>query len=768
MSFMTKAIWTQKMVSPASGSESSDPFEQLHSEIRRWIWENKWSELRDIQAKAINAVLTGNRDLILAAATAAGKTEAAFLPALTAISERNEPGFAVLYISPLKALINDQFRRLDELCERLEIPVTKWHGDASAAAKARARKDPRGVVLITPESIEALFVRRGPEVRRLFGNLAFVIIDELHAFIGNDRGTHVAALLCRIEARAGRAIRVIGLSATIGDFSAARRFIRPGAPESVEVLEDESGQTELRLQIRAVREPPENAAQSDHSTEHPKDEPASPASVQIAEHLFGVLRGSNNLVFAPSRKLVETLADKLRARSDEHLVPNEFFPHHGSLSKSLREELEARLQVGNLPTTAVATTTLELGIDIGSVRSVAQVGAPASIASMRQRLGRSGRRAGDPSILRIYVTEPDERERLDPFSALRPELVQAVASVRLLVSKWLEPADTRENDLSTLLHQVLSVIVERGGIKAQPLYSLLHSADPFAWVTPKEFELLLRGMAATEPPLIEQATDGTLMLGPLGEQLTGRYDFYAVFRTDEEYRIVTAERTLGAIPIDQPLQPRDYLIFAGRRWIVEAIDDRAKVVAVKPAPAGRVPQFPPGEGFPLHNRLVAEMREVYRSLDRPTYLNDDAIDLLTEGRIAYQDMHLDRTSVIEQGDDTYLFLWRGTRTRDTMALALAAADVRSHAHPLGLELPRCSADKLYDLLEGLAKEAPEPHTLAEQTETLIKRKYDPLIPIPLLRAALAESWIDAAGVTKAAKLISDSRLDAGFAKSEKS
>lgn len=746
------------MVSPASGSESVAPFGQLHPEIRRWIWENKWSELRDIQAKAIDAILTGDRDLILAATTAAGKTEAAFLPILTAICERTGPGFSVLYISPLKALINDQFRRLEELCERLEIPATKWHGDASSAAKAKARKNPRGVVLITPESIEALFVRRGPEVRRLFGSLDFIVIDELHAFIGNDRGTHLAALLCRIEARAERAIRVIGLSATIGDFSAACRFIRPGSPDSVEVLEDDSGQKELRLQIRAVRELPASVPQPDPYIEHPKDESASTALQKITEHLFGVLRGSNNLVFAPSRKLVETLADKLRARSDEHLVPNEFFPHHGSLSKSLREELEKRLQAGHLPTTAVATTTLELGIDIGSVRSVAQVGAPASIASMRQRLGRSGRRAGDPSILRIYVTERDEREGLDPFSALRPELVQAVASVRLLISKWLEPADAEENDLSTLLHQMLSVIVERGGIKAQPLYKLLHGAEPFARVTPQEFKLLLRAMAASEPPLIEQAPDGTLMLGPLGEQLTGRYDFYAVFRTDEEYRIATAGRTLGAIPIDQPLQPGDYLIFAGRRWLVETIDDRAKLIMVKPAPAGRVPQFPPGEGLPLHDRLIAEMREVYRSLDRPPYLNDDAIDLLTEGRSTYQEMLLDRSSVITEGDDIYLFLWRGTRTRDSMALALAMADIRSHTHPLGLILPQCTADKLYEVLEKMSEESPDPHMLAEHTETLIKRKYDPLVPAPLLRDALANGWIDAVGVFEVATSILDSSV----------
>ena len=740
------------MNSPPSNSEPIDPFLRLHSEIQRWIYDKDWNELRDIQARAIDAVLSGDRDLILAAATASGKTEAAFLPVLTAVADRTQPGFAILYVSPLKALINDQFRRLEDLCERLELPVTKWHGDASVAAKAKALKTPRGVVLITPESIEALFVRRGAETGRLFGNLAFIVIDEVHAFLGSDRGTHLASLLNRTEARAGRPIRKIGLSATIGDFSAAQAFLRPNTPDAVDVLEDKSGQAELRLQIRAVREPPVNPLKADTD-----DEAETTALSQVADHLFGVLRGSNNLVFAPSRKLVETLADKLRARSDKNRLPNEFFPHHGSLSKRLREELEARLQSGNLPTTAVATTTLELGIDIGGVKSVAQIGAPASIASMRQRLGRSGRRAGEPSIFRIYVTERDERDGLDPFNALRPELVQAISAVHLLIAKWLEPADIGSADLSTLLHQIMAVIVEHGGIKAKPLFELLCGPGPFSRTTPDDFMRLLRNMAASEPPLIEQAPDGTLMLGPLGERLTDRYDFYAVFRTDEEYRIVTQGRTLGTIPIDQPLQPGDYLIFAGRRWLVASIDDRAKLITVEPAPAGRVPKFPPGEGPPLHDRLVAEMRAVYRDLGQPPYLDGVAAGLLVEGRAAYHDMALETKSILAVGDDLYLFLWRGTRARDAMAVALANADIRSHPHALGLLLPKCDIDRFYETLEDLATEPPDLREIAENTETLIKRKYDPLISRDLLRDVLTRDWIDPESISAIARALIENR-----------
>lgn len=767
MLLMNMAKRKATMVSPPSSSDCSDPFERLHPEIRRWIWDNKWSELRDIQAQAIDAVLSGDRDLILAAATASGKTEAAFLPVLTTIAGRAEPSFAVLYISPLKALINDQFRRLEDLCARLDMPVTKWHGDASVAAKAKARKNPRGIVLITPESIEALFVRRGPETGKLFGNLAFIVIDELHAFLDNDRGTHLASLLRRIETRAGRAIRKIGLSATIGDFSTAQRFLRPDAPTTVDVLEDKSVHAELRLQIRTVRDPPANPLTGDTEKGDLDEAVATPALSQIAEHLFEILRGSNNLVFAPSRKMVETLADKLRVRSEKQRVPNEFFPHHGSLSKPLREELETRLQCARLPTTAVATTTLELGIDIGSVKSVAQIGAPASIISMRQRLGRSGRREGEPSILRIYISERDERDGLDPFNELRPELIQAIAAVRLLIAKWLEPTDVGPNDLSTLLHQVLAVIVEHGGIRAKSLFKLLCGPGPFSRTTPDDFMRLLRDMAATSPALIEQAPDGTLMLGLLGERLTNRYDFYAVFRTDEEYRIVTARRTLGTIPIDQPLQRGDYLIFAGRRWLVKSIDDRARQILVEPAPAGRVPKFPPGEGPSLHDYLVDEMRAVYRAHDLPAYLNDVAVELLGEGREAYRDMALDTNSVVTAGDDIYLFLWRGTRAQDSLALALAVSEIRSHHHPLGLLLPRCDAERLREVLEGFADKTPDAHALVERTETLIKRKYDPLISGDLLRATIARDWIDSAGIAQIAKSVLRSDFGINAEKADK-
>ncbi len=733
------------MNSPRSNSEVS-PFDRLHPTVQRWVWDQGWHELREIQALAISGVFASEDDLILAAATASGKTEAAFLPVLSQVADAAIDSFAALYISPLKALINDQFRRLEELCERLDLPVIKWHGDAAAAAKAKALRTPRGVVLITPESVESLLVRRGEEVRRLIQGTAFVVIDELHAFMAGERGVHLASLLKRLEAQAGRRLRKIGLSATIGDFSAAKVFLNPAGPDRVKVLEARSGQAELRLQIRGYREP--NAGPHGTQSETGEPDDVRQATDEIIAHLYGSLRGANNLVFASRRQEVESYADGLRKLCEHNDVANEFFPHHGSLAKGLREELEERLKAAALPTTAVATTTLELGIDIGAVTSVAQIGPPASIAGLRQRMGRSGRRDGRPSTLRIYVIEPDHPEPADVFARLRPDIVQAVAAVQLMLQKWVEPGGSPGLQLSTLLHQTLALIRERGGVGAQDLFSLLGGPGPFSGVTQADYVALLRAMAATTPKLIEQSPDGVLMLGALGEQLTERYDFYAVFMSDEEYRIVTEHRALGTVPIFNPLRTGDYLTFAGRRWIVEAVDDKAKVIRVVAAPAGKVPKFPAQEGAPLHDRLVDEVRSVYGGTDRPAYLDATGWGLLQEGRETFAELGLTSRRIVQDGDDAFVFLWRGTRATETFRLALAHVGIRSETETIGLRAPNSEAGRLAAALAQLRVRPPTARELAAQIETLRRQKYDALLPDDMLRDAIARSRLDMVAVAE--------------------
>lgn len=716
--------------SPPSGSDPQNNFDRLHPEIQRWIWEQNWSELRDVQTRAISAVLDDASDVLIAASTASGKTEAAFLPILTQIVDRSRQGFSVLYISPLKALINDQFRRLEPLCERLEMGVVRWHGDAPQAAKKKALRNPAGIALITPESIEALFIRKPADAKRLFADLDFVVIDELHAFLHGLRGLHLATLLRRIDELAGRRTRRIGLSATIGDLAAAAKWLNPDTSEAVAQINSSVGGPELRLQIRAYIDLPEVDDPDGLEGEIPK-----PIALdQIADHLFENLRGANNLVFAGSRRRVESLADRLRRRYENSGAPNEFFPHHGSLAKNLREEAEERLKKGDLPTSAITTTTLELGIDIGSIKSVAQVGAPRSIASLRQRLGRSGRRKGTPAILRIYVRERELAADCDPIDRLRPELVRAVAAVRLLVQKFTEPALPEPAIATVVVHQTLSIITERGGARADQLYRTICGSGPLDAFTKQDYVELLRAIAGPEVKFIEQSTDGLLMLGENGERTVAARDFYAVFQGDEEWRLVANGQTLGTIPIANAFGVGSLVAFAGRRWRVTAVDDKAKVLGVAPHRAAKIPRFENLISEALHDRFLAEMRAVYESDDVPAYLNTPAAGLLVEARAAYRDLHLAKERMIESGQDTHVLLWRGTAMTSVLAIALHAAGYECSIHDLGVTIAKATREDVKAALDALATATPASLAKLEDfVENLRTAKFDDFVPETVLR-----------------------------------
>lgn len=725
----TRTALLRTTVLPPSGSEAASSFDRLHPAVRRWIWEQKWEELRDVQARTIAAVLDGGGDVLVAASTAAGKTEAAFLPVLTQVAERREPGFSVLYVSPLKALINDQFRRLDQLCERMGIDVVRWHGDAPEAAKLKARRDPRGVVLITPESIEAMLVRRPGDAKAMLGSLSFVVIDELHAFLNGPRGLHLVSLLRRLDAMSAQPARRLGLSATVGDLAAAARWLRPHDPSGVAIVESASEGAELRLQVRAYAD----ERDADETDGLEDDSGKAVALDRIADHLFATLRGSNNLVFAGSRRRVESLADRLRTRSDRAGVPNEFLPHHGSLSRELREGLEERLKNGDLPTSAVATTTLELGIDLGSVKSVAQVGAPRSLASLRQRLGRSGRRRGVPAILRVYVRERDLAADSDPLDHLRLETARAVAAVRLLVDRFVEPPSADGATATVVLHQTLSVICQEGGRRADKLYDLVCGSGPLSALGKADYAGLLRAMASPEARLIEQATDGSIMLGEAGERLTASREFYAIFPSDEEWRLVSGGRSLGTMPISNPVGVGTVLAFAGQRWRIAAVDDRAKVLEVERHRSGRIPRFDSLMGEPVHDRLAAEMRSVLSAADMPRYLDPSAAEFLRQGRAAFAALGLDMTRVLAAGKDTHVLTWRGTAANSVLAFALASEGLECVALDIGVTALGTTPEGVTVALAGLADRPPDVETVSGRVANLRTAKFDELVPENLLR-----------------------------------
>jgi len=710
---------------PPSRSDPRDAYDLFHPEIQRWIRAQGWARLRDVQQRAAQALLSDRGDVLISATTAAGKTEAAFLPLLSQVAGRTEPGVAILYVAPLKALINDQYRRLSELCERLAMPLVRWHGDAPQGPKTKVMRDPRGVLLITPESIEAMMVRRPAALEILFGQLDAIVIDELHAFLQGARGLHLASLLHRLDALCVARPRRVGLSATLGDLNQAADWLSATAVRPTHLVAVDGAAAPIKLQVRAYVEPPES-----HGDTALLGADAESALARISAHAFDVMRGRNNLFFAGSRTNVEALADRMRGLSEGRFVPNEFYPHHGSLSKELREDLETRLKDGRLPTTAIATTTLELGIDIGSVHAVAQLGAPRSLSSLRQRLGRSGRREGTSAIFRNYVREPWLAPDADPLDRLHLPVVQAVAAMNLLRARFVEPPSADSALLSVTVHQILSCITQVGGCSAAHLYNSLCGAGPFETITKADFAELLRGLGRGEEPVLEQAPDHTILLGPMGERIVSGRDFYANFTSPEEWRLVHQGRALGTLPIINLMFVGSILGFAGRRWRVTAVDDRAKVVEVDAHRAGRIPKFDRVASEPIHNRLAEEMRAVLSNDIVPDYLDDNAKALLADGRDAFAAWA--GSCFIDALPDTHILTWRGSAINALLAVLMTSIGFECETFDVGITLTGASIEDARDVITAL-QICPPVEELGRFVTNLASEKYDDLIPEEMLR-----------------------------------
>jgi len=733
------------MTSPASSSESrGSNIELLDERIQRWVWAKGWTSLRDAQELAIPVLLEGQKDIIIAAATASGKTEAAFLPILSKLVRNGEEMGVALYISPLKALINDKWGRLDQLCEELEVPVVPWHGDISPTRKRRFMKRPQGVLLITPESLEAMFVLRGHEVRRFFGELEYVVVDELHAFIGSDRGKQLQSLLQRIEAAIDRRVPRVGLSATLGDMGLAASFLRPEGA-AAEVISSTAAGQELKVQLRGYL----IEGMQETLVAEPVQAAESAAYASIADHLFKVLRGSNNLLFPNSRSKVEYYSDLLRRRCEREGIPNEFWPHHGSLSREIREDTEAALKAGDRPATAICTTTLELGIDIGAVRSVAQIGPPPSVAALRQRLGRSGRRPGEAAILRAYVMEHAVTAESPLSDRLREGLVQSTATIRLLLERWFEPPRAGGLHLSTLVQQVLSMIAERGGVSAAEVSRTLVVDGPFAGLKPRQLAALLREMGRRE--LVVQDSSGALLLGQLGERLVGSHDFYAAFASSEEWQIVQDGRALGTLPIDSPVFEGMCIIFGGRRWKILNVCAEPAVLTVAPDPSGRPPMFDSGRPM-VHERVRVEMRKILGEDGDIGFLDAGAQGLLREARKFYRDARLAERLVVMDGKTVLLLSWAGDFANNALVLLLRSLGLETGSND-GLVV-RCEGwglDRLVDACSDIVGlDEVDLLAMLKDVENIGQSKWDWALPRELLVQSYASMHLDIAGAKEVA------------------
>lgn len=570
-------------------------FELLSEPIRKYIRGKRWEQLRPIQNAAIKHILTTNNHYILASRTASGKTEAAFLPILSKVNF-NESGVQVLYISPLIALINDQFYRVEDLCKDMEIRVTKWHGEANKGDKDKLIKDPNGVVLITPESIEAMFVNKPYNVKQLFGNLKFVVIDEIHTFIGSDRGIQLKSLLSRLQDINIGAFRIIGLSATIGDYNEAKKFT--GQEEKTVVLLD-STKKDINAVFRYF-------------------EAATPGTTPLAllKDLYAETCNSKALIFPNSRGRAEEIAvnlKKISARVNGH--PN-YFSHHSSVHKEVREYVEYFAKNNSSRNFCIAcTSTLELGIDIGNVDEVVQIDATHSIASLIQRVGRSGRRDGATSNLFLYATE-------------KWSLLQSIACWLLYKEGYIEPPAICKKPYDILLHQALSIVKGHSGILISNLLLMLRANFAFKEIGEKEIIEIIDHLIATD--MLEKLQH-EVIIGVEGEKIVNSKDFYTVFSSEGNFKVLNAGNAIGEIPWSPQVQENENILLAAKIWKIVYVDFKAKKIEVITANDGKPPHFFGGGGV-IDTRIREKMLEVLYSDIIYEFLNESCADKLKEMR----------------------------------------------------------------------------------------------------------------------------------------
>lgn len=699
----------------------SSSFELLDIKVQNWVYKQDWISLRDIQEKSIPVILGHDGDVIISANTASGKTEAAFLPILTyLLKHQNETGYQVLYVSPLKALINNQYGRLSEMAANTGIDVVPWHGDITQSVKQMSLKSPNGIILITPESLESFFVNRNRLLNKVFSNLQYIVIDELHSFIGSERGKQLQSLLSRIEYVTSRIIPRIVMSATFSDFDAVKEFLRTESsfPCYEPIIGEAAHMTNLIIKEYVI------------STNCKSEE----VDYMICEDIYNKLRGSNNLVFANSRKNVETYTVILKDMCNSHNVPDEFRPHHGNLSKNIRSMVEQELQKEEHPVTAICSSTLELGIDIGKVKSVAQLGYSSSISALRQRLGRSGRR-GEPSVLRVYSIDDSSRDSL--LGNLYSMLFQNISIIELLIEKQYEKPNIEKYHFSTLIQQILSTIAQYGSFYPKDGWLFLCKKGAFQNINSELFLDLLRDLGSNK--VISQTNTGQIIIGVEGEKILRHHDFYTAFTTTVDIDLVdiSSNKLLGTIQEVPGIGKK--LIFAGRKWEVVSMDGQSKRVYAKRINDNSTIYFN-GSSPNIDAMISKKMYDVYNSDIIYSYLDIKAKNALALGRAFYNAEIKGKEPFINYKGCPILITWKGSIINETISLIVANA---TGTKPIsdGIFVSNISKDCI---AIALSKGKPDPSDLASSIRRSLKvtEKYDYLLSDDILNLEYAKSKLD--------------------------
>lgn len=730
-------------------------FDRYAPFVQDFIYRNNWESLRAIQVAAADAVFNTDENVLLSASTASGKTEAAFFPILTLFSEDMPRSVGAIYIGPLKALINDQFMRLNELCAEGDIPVWHWHGDVAQSHKAKMLKNPSGILQITPESLEALLIRKHAAISRLFCDLRFVVIDEVHSLMRGDRGGQTLCLIERLSKMAGVNPRRIGLSATIGDLEATGQFLAAGTGRGTVIPRIEAKGAKWRLSMEhffvsgpqsAEDKEPEGALPVLENPTDTAPERADPGMGYIFEHT----RGKKCLVFVNSREECEAVTTTLRQYCEANHEPDRFLIHHGNLSASFRETAEAEMKDEDSCKTTVTTATLELGIDIGRLERAFQIDAPFTVSSFLQRMGRTGRRDMPPEMWFVIREDAPEPRAMLP-ETVPWALIQGIALIQLyLEERWVEPPKFDRLPYSLLYHQTMSTLASCGELYPGELASKVLTLKYFHRISQDDYKKLLRHLIENDH--IQKTENGGLIVGLAGERIVNSFKFYAVFQESEEYTVRWGSQELGTVV--KPPPPGEKIAIAGHVWIVEEVDHKRRLVYCEEV-KGKVPAYfgeCPGD---INTKILERMKGVLAEEKQYPYLMKNAVARLEQVRHTAANSGMLSEPLINIGGDMWcLFPWLGSyaflalerfiKIKCAPKLGIKGVD---SSRPYFMQFKmKASREEFFAVLRETAQEEFDPMELVYPDEIPVFEKYDEFIPAELVRKGFAYGILDIEGM----------------------
>ncbi|WP_282697756.1 DEAD/DEAH box helicase [Streptomyces sp. CC208A] len=623
----------------------TDPVERLDPVVLHHIVNTLgWPDLRPLQKAAVHPLMDGE-DAILLAPTAGGKTEAATFPMLSAMREKHWTGTSVLYLAPLKALLNNLVHRVDSYAQWLGRRAALWHGDTPESVRRRIRTESPDFLLTTPESLEAMLISVKTDHTHMLGRVRAVVVDEVHAFAGDDRGWHLLAVLERLERLAGRRIQRIGLSATVGNPDTLLTWLQGASPA------DRPG----RVVAPGVTLPVGGTAPADAEN---LPRPAGEVELDYvgsltnaAKVISALHKGEKRLVFCDSRKQVEELGAALRGRDVT------VFLSHASLSTEERARSEQAFAEAR-DCVIVSTSTLELGIDVGDLDRVIQIDSPSTVASFLQRIGRTGRRTGTSRNCLFLATRPDT-------------LLQAAGLLTLWTRGWVEPVTPPPSPRHLVAQQLLAVTLQE--------HRLGDRLWPEQWNGLAPFD---RSAAPLLSHLVEggflDSDGGMLFIGTEAEKYFGRRHFMeltASFTAPPEFTVLAGRTEIGTtdptVLTEERPGPRR-LLLAGRSWQVTFIDWARRRAFVEPVEDGGIAKWQGSEARGLSYALTRAMRDVLLGTDPDVRLTRRATAALAELRTdrAPHEVHPAGTLLVRDADATRWWTWAGYRANATLTASL--------------------------------------------------------------------------------------------------